>query len=227
MKILALITARGGSKRLPKKNVKNLGGLPLIAWSINLAREIDTIIDVLVSTDDIEISEVSKKYGALVPWLRPEELATDTASSIDVCLHALDWYENIHGPVDGLLLLQPTSPFRSLKKVKEGISLFLKNKSSVVGVALADTHPHLCFELKGNKLKAFIKNENFHIRSQDLPEAYKVNGAFYLISPSELRSKKKFLNADTTPLVFDDPKESIDIDTEWDWSIAEKILEAE
>ncbi len=93
MRILALITARGGSKRIPGKNIRPLGGKPLIVWSINVAKDIVGIVDILVSTDDKNILEVAKNAGALVPWSRPPELATDTASSVDVCLHALDWYE--------------------------------------------------------------------------------------------------------------------------------------
>ena len=93
MRILALITARGGSKRLPGKNIRSLGGKPLIVWSINIAKDIAEVVDILVSTDDTEIAEIAKNAGALVPWLRPSELATDTASSVDVFLHALKWYE--------------------------------------------------------------------------------------------------------------------------------------
>jgi CMP-N,N'-diacetyllegionaminic acid synthase len=93
MKILVLIPARGGSKRLPGKNIRLLGDRPLIVWTIDLAKNIPKICDILVSTDDIAIAEVASKAGALVPWLRPAELATDTATSVDVCLHALDWYE--------------------------------------------------------------------------------------------------------------------------------------
>ncbi|NDB69694.1 MAG: acylneuraminate cytidylyltransferase family protein, partial [Methylocystaceae bacterium] len=93
MKILALVTARGGSKRLPGKNLRKLDGIPLIVWSINIAKGVDTICDILVSTDSPSIANVARDAGALVPWLRPAELATDTATSVDVSLHALDWYE--------------------------------------------------------------------------------------------------------------------------------------
>src|SRR5438093_3043672 len=112
MRILALITARRGSKRLPAKNVRLLRGVPLITWSIDVVRNIPEICDILVSTDDAATAEIARRAGAAVPWLRPAALATDTASSVDVCLHSLDWYEQAHGAVDGLLLLQPTSPFR-------------------------------------------------------------------------------------------------------------------
>ena len=100
MRILALITARGGSKRILRKNIRPLGGKPLIVWSINIAKDIAGIVDILVSTDDPKISEVAKNAGAMVPWLRPPELATDTASPVDVCLPALEWYEKENGKID-------------------------------------------------------------------------------------------------------------------------------
>ena len=132
MRILAFITARGGSKRLPGKNIRSLGGNPLIVWSIEVAKDISDICDILVSTDDSAIAETAKDAGALVPWLRPEELATDTAKSADVCLHGLEWYESEKGRVDGLLLLQPTSPFRTRETVLRGIELFRKNQYQYV-----------------------------------------------------------------------------------------------
>lgn len=109
---MAVIPARGGSKRLPGKNIRILGNKPLIAWSIDVVKGIPEICDVLVSTEDEKIAEIAKEFNAFVPWLRPIELATDTATSIEVILHALDWYEREKQEVDGVILLQPTSPFR-------------------------------------------------------------------------------------------------------------------
>ena len=112
MKVLALIPARGGSKRVPGKNVRDLAGKPLIIWTLDAVRGVEGIVDVLVSTDDPGIAAVASSAGARVPWLRPAHLATDIAGSVDVALHALDWFEMQHGTVDALLLLQPTSPLR-------------------------------------------------------------------------------------------------------------------
>lgn len=109
MRVLALIPARGQSKRVPGKNKRALGGKPLICWSIDCAQEIEAICDVLVSTDDPEIAAIATAAGASVPWMRPSDLATDTATSVDVALHALDWYERENGIVDGLLLLDRKS----------------------------------------------------------------------------------------------------------------------
>ena len=128
MTMVAFIFARGSSKGLPGTNIRPLGGKPLIAWSIEHALAVERIDRVIVSTDSDEIASISKHYGAEVPFIRPANLATDTANSVDVALHALDWYETYHGKVDGLLLLQPTSPFRSKSNVLRGIKLFHHSK---------------------------------------------------------------------------------------------------
>ncbi len=226
MKILALITARGGSKRVKGKNIRPLGGKPLIAWSIDVAKGIPELCDILVSTDDPAIAEVARNAGARVPWLRPPELATDTASSVDVALHALDWYENGHGEIDGVLLLQPTSPLRSRNTVLRGIELFRAHKDRpVIGISPAASHPMWCFRVDEKTMHPFISGENLELRSQDLPPAYVVNGALYLVAPNHLRALKSFLGNNMLPLVIDAPQESIDIDTEWDWLTAEAALQ--
>ena len=225
MSILALITARGGSKRLPGKNLRPLGGNPLIVWSIDVAKRVPEICDILVSTDDSAIARVARNAGAYVPWLRPAELATDTASSVDVCLHALEWYEKEKGKVEGLLLLQPTSPFRSSATVLWGIELFHKHHHRpVIGVCSARSHPMWCFKLEGERMRPFLDGGGLHSRFQDLPPAYVVNGALYLIAPEDLRKRRSFYSDDMVPLLMEDPEESIDIDTEWDWRMAETIL---
>jgi CMP-N,N'-diacetyllegionaminic acid synthase len=225
MKILALITARSGSKRLPGKNVKQLGGKPLVEWSIDVAKNISDICDILVSTDDEYIAEVSRNAGATVPWLRPADLSSDTAVSVDVALHALDWYEREYGKVDGLLLLQPTSPLRSRETVLRGIADFSEGEGqTVIGVSPAESHPMLCFSVNDKEMRPFIPSGGLHLRSQDLPAAYVINGAFYLITPDVLRAENSFYSEDMMPLIMDKAKEGIDIDTEWDWKIAEAAL---
>ena len=224
MKILALVTARGGSVRLPGKNLRPLGGKPLINWSIEIAQDIPEIIEILVSTDDESIADVSRKAGALVPWLRPQELATNEASSVDVALHALNWYEKEKGTVDGLLLLQPTSPFRSRDTVLNGISLFKKiGMLPVVGVSQTNAHPLWSFKIEQGELLSFVDNSGILKRSQDLPPAYIINGNFYLISPDDLRRNKSFLGARTIPLIAESEQEALDIDSEIDFTFAEFI----
>ncbi|MCZ8227581.1 MAG: acylneuraminate cytidylyltransferase family protein [Burkholderiaceae bacterium] len=225
MKILALIPARGGSKRLPGKNTRVLRGKPLIEWSIQAAQGIPEIVDIVVSTDDDGIGDIARKAGASVPWLRPAALATDEASSVDVALHALDYYEGLHGPVDGLLLLQPTSPFRSRETVLRGLETFRSHAfRSVVGVSQASTHPLWCFRIDGGSMRRFVERTQADLRAQALPPAYALNGAFYLISPAELRAARSFCNEDTVPLIMDAPIEGVDIDTETDWQWAEYLL---
>lgn len=220
-RILALVTARAGSKRVPGKNLRSLAGRPLIAWSVETARGIADICEILVSTDDTAVAAAGRDAGALVPWLRPQELASDTASSVDVCLHALDWYEGQHGTVEGLLLLQPTSPFRSRETLSRGIAMFYASgRRPVVAVSPAPSHPFWCFRLDGQELRPYIEGADLRARSQDLPPAYVLNGALYLTEPQRLRQRRTFCEADMLPLVMDDPVEAIDIDTEWDWTVA-------
>jgi CMP-N,N'-diacetyllegionaminic acid synthase len=222
--ILVLITARGGSKRLPGKNLRLLGGSPLIVWSIEVAKHIAAVCDILVSTDDAAIAGIARSAGALVPWLRPAELASDTASSVDVCLHALDWYESEHGKVDGLLLLQPTSPFRRRDTIERGIELFLtQQRRPVLGISPAASHPLLCVRVDGQVMRPYFEGAA-QLRAQDLPAAYAPNGAFYLIAPADLRRRHAFLAEDALPLIIERPEESIDIDTEWDWRLAEAVV---
>lgn len=225
MKILAIVPARGGSKRLPGKNIRLLGGTPLIVWSINVAKDVPEICDILVSTDDPAIAEIARHAGALVPWLRPSELASDTASSADVCLHAVDWYEQENGKVDALLLLQPTSPFRSRDTVLRGIELFRKHQHRpVIGICAAGTHPMWSFRIEGETMRLFIEGVDIPLRSQDLPAAYQASGSFYLVSPEDLRMHLTFYCNSMVPMLIDDPRENIDIDTQWDWRIAEAVL---
>lgn len=224
MKILAIVPARGGSKRIPRKNLRYLGSKPLISWSIDTAKDLACLCDILVSTDDTEIADIARKSGAMVPWLRPANLATDDASSVSVCIHALDWYENNFGSIDGLLLLQATSPFRSLDRMQAGIELFKKNKKAIIGISLTNTHPFLCYKIEDEQLVPYIEVNKIS-RSQDLPPAYVINGSFYLISPKDLRYYETFMPNNSMPLLMREIWESIDIDTEFDLKIAEMIVE--
>ena len=226
MRILALIPARGGSKRLPGKNIKLLGGKPLINWAIEAAQGIPEICEILVSTDAPEIALVAKEAGANVPWLRPEVLSTDQATSVDVALHALNWYESQNGVVDGLLLLQPTSPFRTQVTIKQGIEIFKSHGNRpVVGVSPVHDHPMWTFKMRDGYLAPFLENNGFGIRSQDLEPAFVANGGFYLISPDEIRKSKSFISPESIPLLVDSSEETLDIDTESDFKFAEYLFD--
>ncbi|MBU1196088.1 MAG: acylneuraminate cytidylyltransferase family protein [Proteobacteria bacterium] len=226
MKILALIPARGGSKRIPGKNIRYLGDKPLINWTIDSVKNLPNIANVLVSTDNEEISAIAKKAGACVPWTRPKELATDTSKAIDVVIYEINKYEEAFEKVDGVLFLQPTSPFRKKETLKKGLSLYKKNNfQPVIGVSPAKTHPLWCFTVSDNSMKPFIDSKTgLSTRSQDLPSVYSVNGSFYLNHPEDLRSNRTFFSSKTIPLIMPSQTESIDIDTEWDWWIAEQII---
>ena len=225
MRILALIPARGGSKRLPRKNVKLLGVIPLVNWSINATDGVSEIFDVLVSTDDQEIAEIARKANALVPWLRPEGLANDNSSTVDVALHALDWYESARGQVDGLILLQPTNPFRTKELIIKGIKQFKEEPNKpIVGVTQNHNHPLWSLELKDGYLIPQKDSNSLNMRFQDLPQLFSINGSFYLISPQDLRSNRSFIGKQNVPLFSYSPREDLDIDTEWDFEIAKYIL---
>jgi CMP-N,N'-diacetyllegionaminic acid synthase len=224
VRILALVPARGGSKRVPGKNIRPLHGKPLLVWSIEAARDVPSVCDIMVSTDAQEIADVARDAGALVPWLRPGELATDTATSVEVALHALSWYEEDLGPVDGLLLLQPTSPFRTKPSIARAISLFREQgQRTVVSVSPAADHPLWCYRIDDHTMRPFIDRAARPVRSQDLPPAYALNGSIYLIAPKDLRAKRSFLPEDAVPLVIESTDETLDIDTEADWRAAMQL----
>jgi CMP-N,N'-diacetyllegionaminic acid synthase len=225
MRILGLIPARGGSKRLPGKNIMLLGGKPLISWTIESAKGIPEICDLLVSTDSKEIAKIAKAAGASVPWLRPSHLATDEATSVDVALHALDWYEKEFCKIDGLLLLQPTSPFRSKSTIQNGIDLFEKfNQEPVIGVSLAQSHPQWAFKQQGEFIVPFMKNHKVGSQSQELIPAFSPNGLLYLVSPEYLRKEKSFGGTSAIPCHASSVKEAIDIDTNLDFEFARHML---
>jgi CMP-N,N'-diacetyllegionaminic acid synthase len=225
LRILALIPARGGSKRLPGKNKRLLGGKPLICWSIQAAQGIPEICDILISTDDPETAEISKAAGVLVPWLRPKELASDTATSVDVALHALDWYEKEHGEIDGLLLLQPTSPFRTVQSIEKALQIFENDPSCpVVSISPTHAHPLWAMKLEGDYCVPFFGEHGLNKRSQDLEPAYTVNGSIYLYTKDYLRNTKSDLAINYRPLVIESQSEVLDIDDINDFDMAEKML---
>jgi len=225
MKVLAIVPARSGSKRLPHKNKKILEGKPLIQWTLDFATHLPDFCDVLLTSDDPEIIEFSKNHNISAPWVRPAELALDSSSSIDVALHALNWYEENYGSVDCLLLLQPTSPIRRISDFHRGISLFLDfGAASVVSVAKSATHPMWAYKMDGQYLKPYLTNSGNSIQSQDLPDSFTPNGAYFFISPSELRKEKAFITDKTVPLIIESPVFNLDIDTEEDFDMAQFLI---
>lgn len=226
MKVLAVIPARAGSKRLPGKNVRLLGDRPLIAWSIACALKSGVCDSVLVSTDDPAIVGIALAAGARSHGLRPAELASDTAGSADVALHELAMAEAGGDRFDGIMLLQPTSPFREPDSIGRAAELFASagGRRPVASFRRALDRPEWCFRAFGDRIDPCMGWDLLQRRSQDLPDAWALDGSIYLISPEALRRKKAFVTQDTIPLIADDPAESIDIDTEEDWLEAEIAL---
>ena len=226
MNVLALIPARGGSKRLPRKNIKLLNGKPLIEWTISAAKNSQFISNVTVSTDDNEIAEVAKKSGARVPFIRPSHLANDTADSISVVKHAIEYYKKEGQKYDYVMLLQPTSPLRTSAHIDKAISLLKdRNADAVISVCLCDHSPLWSGQLgagyfMGNFLKEVIKNA----RSQDLPDYYRLNGAIYLIKVDALIANNTFF-LDENIFAYVMPSEaSVDIDNPIDFKFAEMLI---
>ncbi|MCL2829467.1 MAG: acylneuraminate cytidylyltransferase family protein [Betaproteobacteria bacterium] len=225
MNILGLILARGGSKRLPGKNVRLLGGKPLLAWTILAAQESGTLDDLLLSTDDAALAALGEKWGARAPWLRPEALATDTASSMDALFHAVEMCTAEGRRPDAVLLLQPTSPFRSVGTIRRAVAEFREHLHPLVAVSPAQSHPAWCYRLdaEGKMLSYCDLSGSEAARSQDLPPAYQVNGCLYLARTEDLLKHRSYFTPETHAFIIDDPREALDIDDAWDWKIAELI----
>jgi len=223
---IGLITARGGSKSIPQKNIKMLAGKPLIAWTIEAAQESKGLSRVIVSTDDEKIAEVARQWGAEVPFIRPAELALDDSSSISVVLHAINWMEESEGfSPDYVMLLQPTSPLRTAEDIDQSIELARKKRAvAVVSVCEAVHHPYDCKRVLGDETLAdFISTDIVYLRRQDLPPAYALNGAIYLCQRMSLLREQTFYPEGTIAYIMP-PDRSLDIDTMWDWHLAELII---
>ena len=220
MQTIALIPARGGSKGLPRKNIKLFNSKPLIYWSIKTALNSNYIDRVIVSTDDEEIAEVAKLHSAEVPFLRPKRFAEDDSPSIDPVIHALENIPNI----EDLLLLQPTSPIREPHHIEEIFKLRSKfNSDSAVSISLSKKPIDLFFKLSDQKNIIPFSNKIRSLPRQYYDDTYTLNGSLYLSSKESLFSNKSFLTPKTIGYLM--PEEySIDIDTQLDWDLAEFIM---
>ncbi len=222
-KILYVIPARGGSKGVPGKNIKLLGGKPLIHYTIEVARALASDENICVSTDDREIKKVVEQTGLQVPFLRPQALASDNAGTYEVLLHAIDYYVSQGKQYDLLVLLQPTSPFRKVEQVKEAIESWDENLDMVVSVKETKANPYYTlFEENADGLLVKSKEAKFATR-QECPTVFEYNGAIYVLNTNSLKFQpisaftliKKYLMDEET---------SIDIDTYLEWKIAECII---
>lgn len=224
MKILVIIPARGGSKGIPHKNIKPLAGKPLIYYTIDIARQIVSDEDICVSTDEQEIILCVEDYGLKVPFVRPSELATDTAGTYEVLLHALKYYEQQGKAYDIVVLLQNTSPFRTSKQVREAIKLYRSDIDMVVSVKECSANPYFCvFEENNEGFLHICKGDGNIIRRQDAPKVYEYNGAIYVINSKSLKEMPLYKFTKRIKYVMDE-KSSLDLDTMNDWHMAELLI---
>ena len=222
-KIIAIILARGGSKRLKNKNIKKLKNIPLINWTINVAIKSKKFCNIIVSSDSEKILKTIKIDGNKILILkRPKEYAYDNSTSEDAILHALKWYEKKFSKIDYITLLQPTSPFRSLRTINRGLKEIANSKTNAV-IAVQRIKSQLSdkrsFYVTKNNLCKEMKSSN---TSNKL---YKISGLFYLIKKNFFIKKHNFSPSKFKPLIINSQKENIDIDTIEDWNFAKKFVE--
>ncbi len=229
MNVLFVIAARGGSKGVPRKNIKLLGGMPLIAYKIISAQKCQYEKRIIVSTDDDEIASISKKYGADVPFIRPKELATDSASSIDVVLHAMDWItENDTRKYDYVCLLEPSSPFASYLDLDEAIRILDECQGdTLLGMKEAEVTTNFIHPLdeNGGLSEFYYALENLSsLRRQDQRREYTMNGCMYISRWNYFVKNKMFHSVKSVPYIMPEEK-SIEIDTLLDYEIARLFIE--
>lgn len=222
-RIVAIIPARGGSKGLERKNIRILAGKPMIVYTIEAAQSSKKISDFYVSTEDKEIKNVAKRYGAAVIE-RPKELAKDTTPMVDVLKHAVKYMERQGIIIDAVMLLQPTSPVRDTKDIDSAVSEFEKNKcDSLVSMCEVKCSPYWMKKIEMGKVLSFIKGKKEYTRRQDLPKVYQLNGSIYITRKNVLLKENKILGKNTIPFLM--PEEnSIDVDTELDFLTAEAVI---
>lgn len=226
MKTLFLITARGGSKGIPGKNIRPFAGKPLICHSIDHARQAGAEDeDICLSTDSEEIRKVAEGYGLKVPFLRPDELATDKAGSYGVILHALRWYEARGTRYDRVVLLQPTSPLRRPADILGAIDAWTPECDMVVSVREARTNPYYnAYEKNEDGYLRISKGPGTYTRRQEAPEVWEYNGAVYVMTAASLLEKNMSAFRNVIPFPMDATR-SVDLDTPLDWVIAETLYQ--
>lgn len=225
-RLVAIIPARGGSKRLPRKNILDLAGKPLIAWTIEAGLKSKYVDRVIVSTDDEEIAEISKKYGADVPFIRPKELASDTSSIINAVRHAIQLLRENGDDFEYILLLQPTSPLRTEEHINQAIQLLIEKKADgVLSIVKVDhpvewtnTLPEDC------SMDGFFSDEMKGLNSQEFPTRYMLNGAIY-ISKIEKKLTSDFMVFRSNCYGYIMNKfDSVDVDTYYEYKLSEFLI---
>ena len=224
-RVVAIIPARSGSKGIPHKNIQEIAGKPLLAYTIEAALKSKYVNRVIVSTDSFEIAKIAKSYGAEVPFLRPSELAMDDTPMVAVIQHAVRYLETVEQYfVNIVVILQPTSPLRKTKYIDEAIEKLIKsNADSVIAVCEVKHHPFWLFILDGDKARPFIEEGLSITRRQELPKVYSVNGAVYVVRKDVLFKENSIIGKNTRAIVMP-REESVDIDDYFDLFIAEMTI---
>lgn len=224
MDTLFLIVARGGSKGLPGKNIKLLNNRPLISYSIDVAKRFVSDKFICVSSDDVKIIETVKNLGIEVPFVRPVELATDTATTYDVVMHALKFYQQNNYKIDKIVLLQPTSPFRLVEHVREALEFYNNDLDAVISVKTAHGNPYqLLYKVSECGFMEKILDGPSYTRRQDFPDVFEVNGAIYIYNVDSLERQKPGEFSKVKHYLMPEIN-SIDIDSILDWHWAEFLI---
>jgi len=229
MKILALVPARGGSKRVPHKNIKLLAGKPLIAYTIEAAQKTQRINRIVVTTDSSKIANVASEYGAEVPFRRPAAISKADSKEMEFFNHTLSWFgEHESYEPDLIVLLFPTSPFRKAESIDKAVDLMLRHPEadSLRSVTLCSEHPYKMWIIENGYLKPFVETRDPNVHTlayRSLPTVYIQNASIYITKPSTIREKGSYIGDTVLPFVMD-ATESIDINTPLDFQFAEMVM---
>lgn len=220
-KAIAIITARGGSKRIPRKNIKLFFGKPIIAYSIEAALKSGIFSEVMVSTDDPEIAAIAREFGANVPFMRSEKNSDDTSTTVDVLNEVLNWYSNNGQTFETACCLYPTAPFVTAERLIQASELLIKSGADTVLPITAFSFPILkAFKKDENENVSFMWDEYRHFHSQDLPKAFHDSGQFYFFKTTAFQQHGKLFTENTVGLEVPET-EVQDINDELDWKLAE------
>lgn len=221
MKSIAIIPARGGSKRIPRKNIKDFLGTPIIAYSIEAALKSGVFDEVMVSTDDNEIAQIAQKYGAKVPFLRSEKTSNDFATTADVMNEVIDWYRHNGQEFDVICCIYATAPFVTPEKLIEASNMLKDGDFDSAFTCTAFSYPFLRGLVIDDKGRIAMKWPEYkNSRSQDLPQFYHDAGQFYFATAEAFRKANGFWGENTAPIVVSE-LEVQDLDTLTDWALAE------
>lgn len=226
--MLAVIPARGGSKGVPHKNIKDLAGKPLLAYTIEAALQADIFEKVIVSTDDVEIADVARRYGAEIPFIRPDVISGDLVSSDDVIVHALNYFKDMEQEFDAVCKLQPTSPLRTAEHITQAYKQMQEKTADFVVSVCECEHSPLWSGILGadSSLDKFIREDVKRACRQSLPTYYRLNGAIYMAKTEAFLKQKNFLGKNGVAYIMSQ-RDSVDIDSPLDFLFADFLIRGE